>query len=114
MASQPIPAAVASTDQGFEIHFEVVDGADAGQVYRFRNRRILCGRKNADLVLHDSDVSRRHASIEVFDGGQVYIKDLNSTNGTFVNGSRITTYKLQNGDHVKMGRCVMRFTYLPG
>ena len=44
----------------------------------------------AQIRLDDSNVSRMHAVIEVTSGGKVEIADLNSTNGTFVNGEKIT------------------------
>ena len=95
----------------FEIVLEVMDGADEGLVYRFNNETILLGRLNTDLVVRDSDVSRRHAIIEVFEDNLVYIRDLGSTNGTFVNGKRISTVKLNQGDKLKLGRCTLSFDY---
>ena len=95
----------------FEIVLEVVEGADRGLVYRFNSETILLGRLNTDLVVRDSDVSRRHAIIEVFEDDLVYIRDLGSTNGTFVNGQRISTVKMNNGDKIKLGRCIISFAY---
>jgi hypothetical protein len=46
-------------------------------------------------------VSRQHAQIIVFDNGQVVIKDLGSSNGTFVNGNKINDFQLKPGDIVK-------------
>jgi ABC transport system ATP-binding/permease protein len=97
----------------FEIVLEVVEGADRGLVYRFNSETILLGRLNTDLVVRDSDVSRRHAIIEVFEDDLVYIRDLGSTNGTFVNGQRISTVKMNNGDKMKLGRCIISFAYQP-
>lgn len=95
----------------FEVILEVVEGADRGLVYRFNSETILLGRLNTDLVVRDSDVSRRHAIIEVFEDNLVYIRDLGSTNGTFVNGQRISTAKLKTGDQIKLGRCTLSFDY---
>jgi len=49
-----------------------------------------------------ANISRRHAVIEVFEGGYL-IKDLESQNGTFVNGDRITEHALVNGDRIQIG-----------
>ncbi len=58
-----------------------------------------------DYVANDSTVSRKHASITVTDDGRIVLKDLNSTNGTFVNGKRIQSeVVLQPNDVVLLGR----------
>ncbi len=95
----------------FEIVLEVAEGADRGLVYRFNSETILLGRLNTDLVVRDSDVSRRHAIIEVFEDDLVYVRDLGSTNGTFVNGQRVSTVKLSPGDQLKLGRCTLAYDY---
>ena len=56
----------------------------------------------AFLVLHDPEVSSLHARV-ARDGGPPILIDANSTNGTFVNGERITHRPLQPGDRVKIG-----------
>lgn len=53
------------------------------------------------IVLNDNFISRRHAELIVMDNGGVMIKDLGSSNGTFVNGNRITEYYIKSGDIVK-------------
>ena len=55
------------------------------------------------IVLNDKLVSRQHAKLTISDIGQVAIKDLGSSNGTFVNGNRITESVLKSGDIVKCG-----------
>jgi pSer/pThr/pTyr-binding forkhead associated (FHA) protein len=95
----------------FEIVLEVIEGADWGLVYRFNSETILLGRLNTDLVVRDSDVSRRHAIIEVFEDELVYIRDLGSTNGTYVNGQRVSTVKLSPSDQLKLGRCTLSYDY---
>jgi pSer/pThr/pTyr-binding forkhead associated (FHA) protein len=56
-----------------------------------------------DIVVHDPEVSRRHAQI-TFQEGRYIIEDLGSTNGTFINGRRVQTpTPLHNGDVVEMG-----------
>src|SRR4051812_48360151 len=64
------------------------------------------GREGCDVNLMDPEVSRRHATI-VDSGGSLAIEDLGSTNGTFVNGSRITAVTvLSDGDEVRLGNTV--------
>jgi hypothetical protein len=53
------------------------------------------------IVLNDEMVSRHHAEMIVMDNGQVFLRDLDSSNGTFVNGNRIKECYLNKGDIVK-------------
>ncbi|MBQ0087723.1 MAG: FHA domain-containing protein, partial [Prevotellaceae bacterium] len=70
-------------------------------------KTIRVGRSSTnDIQLDDLTVSGQHAVLSVLDDGQVSLKDLNSTNGTFVNGKRITeVVSLRTGDQVKLGKC---------
>lgn len=58
----------------------------------------------ADFILDESLVSRVHCRVEVNVSGDLDITDLGSTNGTFVNGNRVTTARLVPGDRLKVGR----------
>ncbi|MFN2443235.1 MAG: FHA domain-containing protein [Thermoanaerobaculia bacterium] len=81
----------------------ITDGTDAGKVFRIENPRVTIGRTGAAVPLDDAEVSREHAAIEVRNS-VVLLKDLGSTNGTFVNGKRITAdYELQNQDEFVVG-----------
>lgn len=66
----------------------------------------------ADLVIHSRRVSKRHAAI-VFDGEGFRIRDLESRNGTFVNGDRVTNHVIHNGDVVHIAQTELRFGYDP-
>jgi hypothetical protein len=66
----------------------------------------------ADIVIDDPGVSRRHSEIRVTTDGPhlvTSIRDLNSTNGTFVNGERISSQRLQDGDRLTIGRTSATF-----
>ncbi len=54
------------------------------------------------LAAHDTRASAKHAVLHV-DGADVYLQDLGSTNGTFIQGRRVTYVKLANGDEVEFG-----------
>jgi pSer/pThr/pTyr-binding forkhead associated (FHA) protein len=85
--------------------------AHAGTIktYRF-GRRILVGRApSADLCLADPRISRLHARIEMRDDG-VYVEDLNSRNGTMVDGEPVTEpRRLEVDDEVTVGSAALVF-----
>jgi Nif-specific regulatory protein len=69
--------------------------------------RLRAGRhEQNDLVLDDSRVSREHAVLECTDN-RIEIRDLDSRHGTFVNGERVTTRALTNGDQVQLGNVLV-------
>jgi len=77
--------------------------------FPLRHERISVGRDAGnDLRLPEPAVSARHAALFVREG-RVTIHDLNSSNGTWVNGSRISSQELVHGDTVAFGRVSMRF-----
>jgi len=62
-----------------------------------------------DIVIDDLLASRKHASIRRLPGDRFEVVDLGSTNGTFVNGGRVTTAQLKEGDLISVGGHVFRF-----
>src|ERR1043165_5832084 len=69
--------------------------------------QVVLGRGIADVVIDDPEISRRHALVRVV-GDDVEIDDLDSLNGTWVNGRRIHgTMRLRPGDVVRLGRSVL-------
>jgi hypothetical protein len=73
----------------------------------------ILGRDNsADIILDDPGISRQHTEIRVTSDGPhlvANVRDLGSTNGTFVNGERITSQRLHDGDRLSMGRTALLF-----
>ncbi len=61
-----------------------------------------------ELVIDSERVSRLHAVVTV-DDAFATITDLDSRNGTFVNGARVQSQTLMNGDSIRIGDCEMRF-----
>jgi len=66
-----------------------------------------------DIYLNDPSVSQQHARVEVkqlTDGAKIYfIRDLNSTNHTYVNGEPVEEYPLSHGDEINIGTNLFRF-----
>ena len=58
----------------------------------------------ADFIVEAPLVSRVHCRLTVFPDGSLEVRDLESTNGTFINGRRIETARLKSGDRLGVGR----------
>jgi pSer/pThr/pTyr-binding forkhead associated (FHA) protein len=82
----------------------VLSGFYEGLEVSLDRERMVIGRgRKADLALAEATISRAHAAIG-FDGQVFYVEDLDSTNGTLVNGSRITKQRLKSDDEIQMGK----------
>ena len=88
----------------------VIRGNDQGTRFELHDQTIRLGRDAANAVqLHDSEVSRHHAQVQR-EGNALTIRDLGSSNGTFVNGKRVSSHVLESGDHVQLGGTLMLYT----
>ena len=88
----------------------VLEGDDKGKKYSLNKNITNIGKKeDNDIILSDKAISRQHAEIE-YKSDSFLLKDLESTNGTYVNGTRVKAAYLLPGDRVKIGRTVMEFT----
>ena len=87
----------------------VLDGPQQGLTFNLDQGNVVIGRGKADITIQDNDISRNHASIECFAAGQIFIRDMASTNGTFVNKKRVSYTKIVHGDIIQIGSTVMRF-----
>jgi FHA domain len=84
----------------------VKTGPEAGRRVEL-DLEVAIGRQDGDLVVEDPEVSRRHAVLRR-SGGSVVVEDLDSTNGTFVNGERIRSpITVGPGDQVRVGRTML-------
>ena len=94
----------------------VLSGREIGKVFYFGEGGETLGRDaEAGIPLRDSSVSRRHAQVyeqkaEDSDAVHHVIVDLHSTNGTLVNGERISRSFLHDGDKIQIGEIVLKFT----
>ena len=89
----------------------VVRGRDQGKHFVLRDAVVRIGRDTANTVqLLDSEASRNHAEIRLEDNGNAHLVDLNSSNGTQVNGRRIENAALSSGDRIEIGRTLMIYT----
>lgn len=87
----------------------VVRGANVGTHYLIRHAKQRIGRDvHCEIHLDDTETSRTHAEIQFVDGNYMLL-DLDSSNGTFVNGTRIVEHQLIVGDRIQIGRQLMLF-----
>lgn len=103
-----VPAPAARTNPNDRPWLEV-----DGDRYPLMGAITVLGRDDsADVVLDDPGISRKHSEIRVTTDGPhlvTSIRDLGSTNGTFVDGDRITSHRLEEGDRITVGRTTITF-----
>ena len=94
---------------------EVLDGVGMGRIYPLCLGENFLGRHaKLQVAVDDNGISRKHAKIVISSDGLVNIIDLESTNGTFVNGVQIDVAVLREGDRVGLGPdVVLRFSFHP-
>lgn len=103
-----------TTAPGIKMKLTVLDHSGDQRDYGISlSERAIIGRSTeCDLpIRNDEEISKRHCELTI-EGGYVMISDLNSTNGTFVNGVPIKTgHRLKSGDLVLLGRTELRITF---
>jgi pSer/pThr/pTyr-binding forkhead associated (FHA) protein len=93
----------------------VKNGALAGTSWELAASETLIGRNpTSDVALQDEGISREHAIVLYDEANDAYsVEDLQSTNGTQVNGKRVRSATLTPGDEVRIGRTVFEFVRDP-
>ena len=85
----------------------IIEGREVGREFSVSRAVVVGTDPGADIVVADPGVSHRHASLAPVEGG-ITVEDLGSTNGTLVNGTRVTgSQELQAGDRVQVGATVL-------
>ncbi|WP_439520541.1 FHA domain-containing protein [Hydrogenophaga sp.] len=87
-----------------------IDGVVIKEVQLTKDRTTLGRRPYNDIVIDNLAVSGEHAVMQM-SGSDVFLEDLNSTNGTYVNGKAIKKQQLQNGDTVEIGKYKIKFAH---
>jgi predicted component of type VI protein secretion system len=91
------------------VTFLVLEGVDKGRVFRDMPIPVTIGREEGNaLRLNDERVSRYHAKVQA-EEGDIILTDLDSTNGTRVNGTAVQIRRLRAGDQVSIGRTMLLF-----
>ena len=89
-------------DPGKKYALLIVAGPEAGRVLDVEKTVVTVGRSGCDLVVDDPELSRRHARVE-FKGPEISLKDLDSTNGTYVGDERISEVPIENRSKFRVG-----------
>lgn len=104
----PAPPAARSIYQ----HIIVVDGPNTRSALH-EGKNVIGRGSSCDVKVTDTGVSRQHAEI-IVTGPNAIVQDLNSTNGTLVNGRKISNQRLTHGDVVRLGHSVLVYRYETG
>ena len=109
-----VDQALTNTDKGpAGTHLDelvIVTGSAAGSRFELVKEITSVGRhEESDLLLDDVSVSRHHALFTRTASGRVTLRDLNSLNGTYVNGTRVEETTLHSADEVQIGKYKLVF-----
>lgn len=98
--------AIEETPRSFRLR--TIEGVPPQAIYPISGRSRIGRSEESEIVLLDPGVSRAHAVVEV-NGAAAMVRDLGSTNGTFVNGRRVEGEALRDGDELRVGSTRLRF-----
>jgi predicted Zn finger-like uncharacterized protein len=86
----------------------VIQGAATGHIFQVSRTRTTIGRSGADINIDDPEASRQHAAVEIM-GETAILRDLGSTNGTFIEMEKIDQQVLNNHMEFRIGSHVLMF-----
>ncbi len=101
------------TQERDQAYLIVISGPHVGTMFKIEDTQATVGRSSkADLYVNDVGISRKHAQLMAY-GDDIFIEDLQSANGTFLNGSPVDRrQQLQDGDKITLGSTtILKFTY---
>jgi pSer/pThr/pTyr-binding forkhead associated (FHA) protein len=98
------------------LYLRIEEGQGRGRCYTVSSGgTYLIGRDGADIRLEDVKASRKHAEVALLGPDAYVLRDLASTNGTFLNGKRVTgKVKLSHEDRIRIGDTVLVFSKIEG
>jgi pSer/pThr/pTyr-binding forkhead associated (FHA) protein len=111
-APRRMKAGLVPADTG--IYLRIEEGAAAGRTFMLSAGGVyIIGREEADIVLDDTKVSRKHAELGLYGPDAWVLRDLASMNGTSVNGRRVDDrVKLKHWDLIRVGDTRLRFAVI--
>jgi len=106
----PPPEEGLSLPADVDVILTVTAGPEAGRSEVLTKARVIIGRKGAEFALNDPEISRHHCMLE-FRERLVNLKDLDSTNGTFLEEERVRAAVLQDGSEFRVGSSTLRMSF---
>lgn len=102
LANIPVAPSTSASKQGSGWVLKAKTGSIVGKTFPIpATGKVIIGRaNNCDIQLPANHVSRQHAEVQLV-GGKLLVKDLNSSNGTFINRKKVADGELKNGDEVR-------------
>src|SRR4051812_25066511 len=99
----PVTPSSQEAKSGFLLIISTKSDFATGRMFKLSKAETVLGRgTEADFQIQDEGISRRHASIQFLDG-RCMLSDLDSTNGSFINGERVKSAQLKDGDKIQLG-----------
>lgn len=95
-----------------KISLAIIKGARAGYIYHIEKPYILIGRGKVDLIIPDKEISRKHLAIEVRDE-KIFLRDLGSTNGTYINDKKVSIIEVKDQSEFKIGQTTLMLITTP-
>jgi len=95
-----------------KISIAVIKGSRAGFIYNLVKPYVLIGRGKVDLIIPDKEVSRKHLAIEVRND-KVFLRDLGSTNGTYINDEKVSITEITDQTEFRMGQTTLMLISTP-
>lgn len=89
-----------------KLSLAVIKGARAGFIFHLNKPYVLIGRGKVDLIIPDKEVSRKHLAIEVRNE-KVFLRDLGSTNGTFISDDKVSITEITDQTEFKIGQTTL-------
>lgn len=95
-----------------KISVAVIKGARAGYIYHLEKPYVLVGRGKVDLIIPDKEISRKHLAIEVRND-KIFLRDLGSTNGTYINEKKVSITEISEQTEFKVGQTTLMLITTP-
>jgi predicted Zn finger-like uncharacterized protein len=96
----------------YKISIAVIKGARAGYIYHLEKPYVLIGRGKVDLIIPDKEISRKHTAVEVRNN-KIFLRDLGSTNGTYINEKKISISEITEQTEFKVGQTTLMLIKTP-
>ena len=95
-----------------KIVLTVASGPGQGSTHTLAKARVILGRQGSDVALSDPEISRNHCVLEVREN-YINLKDMDSTNGTFMDEERVRAAMLRDGSEFRVGTTILRVNFVP-